>query len=260
MKKIKLYKYAINLSLCTIFAFMISSCSLINLWQPKAEPSKEHPQTNPEDLFFNSFPDYEYIADPDNITKDTQKDNKIYVYLKFTGESEKGYFTANKNGTQCYPRQVHFEIGTKKINFYGYYPAPFEKHIDQMENYQSIDLDRLNYNYFTGFADYSGKEMYIGVYINDSSMAVNKGNKDQNLVIDNLVILDSQVTGEFMGLIEFFRRNSSQKITISVPVSQFNETVHENKAYFTINCLPDKSNAENNYQNIEITFDGFAKK
>lgn len=237
---------------------LIVSSILISCIQKNPETTPGYIPENPTEEYFEPFPDYDYdIPDPDN----PKSPDKIYVYLKFTGESEKGGFTAiNTNKNPCYPRQLHLELNGKHINFYGYNPL-YEKHIDQIDLYKDADLDRLHYDYYTGFSNYEGTEMYCGVYINDSTMAVSKSVKNPTIKFETLAVVDSKETGVMgLGNIEFFRKNSQHPLSITVPTSTFNEKVHSNKAYFTVNCLPDKQNSENNFEDVEITFDGFGKK
>lgn len=190
-------------------------------------------------------------------------DNKMYIFIHFTGDSAEGNFIQRKPASvlgsayTAYPKDIQFQMA--ESNFDNIKGSEIQTFTDKTEGVLP------NYDNTLGFSSANGKKLNMNFYYGLTDFNVRK-NGSKNIVYSlfHFVIWDKSVQLQGFGggysYPDFARCNTTR---FTVPMNKFDSTKHKNWAFFTVHLKPKLMTTGDESGSFEVdtvTFDGFAPK
>lgn len=185
------------------------------------------------------------------ISAQVPNDGNIYFAIKLEGESPRGsFYQAEKTGLfktpEAYPRGYEFTFRTDENGKVFFVRGAVNTTPGYRDEY--------------GFSNSTGTKMETLYYVGDSRFKVPlQSSGSSKFSFANFVMTDYKVEG-FGGSYSrpyFCRLNSSNPLTIDIPVEKYNPDIHKNVARVTVFFEPDRNKTANYYT---VIFDGFEPK
>ena len=185
----------------------------------------------------------------------------MYFAVKVKGNSSKGLFRQHISDNEyAYVRDLHME-SPKAVATSGGNPTKYSNFngADTMAICATYNVCVEGYNVKTGFASEDGNTFEFPFYYGDDNFRVKmNGNKDLTFAFESFITRDTTKQGVLGGLgnPNFASIHGGKKLTINIPMSQFDSTEHKNIALFTINFKDYNTGTEF----PEVIFEGFERK